>query len=47
MDEVADLLGINRKGIYDQIKAGNFPHVRVGKRILIPKVALERWLESA
>lgn len=47
VDEAAQLLGVNRKGVYDEIKGGNFPHVRIGKRILIPRTALDRWLEEA
>lgn len=45
VDEAAAKLGVDRKGVYDEIKAGRFPHIRVGRRILVPKAAFDRWLE--
>jgi len=36
---------ISRNSIYASIIDKNFPHVRVGKRILIPADALDRLLE--
>ncbi|MFL6448518.1 MAG: helix-turn-helix domain-containing protein [Bryobacteraceae bacterium] len=35
---------ISRAGFYSAIKRGEVPHVRLGKRILIPKQAFLRWL---
>jgi hypothetical protein len=43
IDEVADLLGIGRNSAF--AAAGkDFPAIRVGKRLLVPKVALDRLL---
>jgi excisionase family DNA binding protein len=50
-DEAHALLGgnavINRSSFYAAINRNEVPHLRLGKRILIPRVAFMRWLESA
>jgi len=38
---------IGRGSFYNAINRGEIPSVRLGKRILIPRHAFERWLESA
>jgi len=45
--EVAQLLGINHIKMYKLVKRADFPSVRIGRRIVIPKAAFERWLENA
>jgi excisionase family DNA binding protein len=45
--EAADTLGIGINQAYDAIKSGQIPSLKIGKRIIIPRVALERKLESA
>jgi excisionase family DNA binding protein len=42
--EAAAILGINRNGAYEGIKNGSIPSIRIGKRILVPKAAIERML---
>ena len=42
--EAATLLGIGRNSAYEAIKAGILPSVQIGRRILIPRAALERLL---
>ena len=42
--EAATLLGIGRNSAYEAIKAGILPSVQIGRRILIPRAALERFL---
>ena len=37
--ETAALLGINRHTMYQYIKNGDIPSVRVGSKILVPKTA--------
>ena len=46
VEECADLLGISRAFAYEQVNAGTIPSIRIGRRILIPKVALERLLSG-
>ena len=45
--ETAKLLGIGRGPAYEAIRRGEIPHIRIGKRILIPLAALERMLMDA
>ena len=46
--EVAALLGINLPRAYELTRQPGFPAIRVSsRRIIIPKVAFHRWLESA
>ena len=42
--EAATLLGIGRNSAYEAIKSGILPSVQIGRRILIPRAALERFL---
>ena len=43
--EASQLLGLSRSSVYQGMLTGEIPHVRIGKRKLIPKAALERMLE--
>ena len=45
--EVAKLLGISRNFAYELVKRGELPARRFGKRLLIPRVALEKMLEKS
>ena len=47
IEEVAQLLGIGRNHAYEAAKRGEIPCVKIGKRILVPRAALDRLLESA
>ena len=42
--EAATLLGIGRNSAYEAIKSGILPSVQIGRRILIPRAALEQFL---
>lgn len=45
--ETAQMLGLSRNSVYQGIAIGEIPHIKVGKRILIPRLALERILAEA
>ena len=47
VEEAALALGISRTFAYEAVARGEIPCIRIGRRILIPKVALQRLLESA
>lgn len=47
VEETAKLLGIGRNLCYDRVKTGEIPVIRVGRRLLVPRRALEKWLEEA
>ena len=44
--ETAKILGIGRQLAYDKVKTGEIPALKVGRRLLVPKRALERLLED-
>jgi excisionase family DNA binding protein len=46
IDAATAMLGISRATAYDAVSRGVIPCIRIGRRILIPKVALERLLEG-
>ncbi len=43
--EAARLLRISRNLAYELIRQNALPHVRLGRRILIPRRGLENWIE--
>jgi len=45
--EAAAMLGISRNYGYELVRRGELPVIRFGKRLLIPKVALEKMLEKS
>jgi len=42
VDEARKLLKISRGLIYEAINTRRIPHIRIGRRILIPRAGLER-----
>ena len=47
VDEAAKCLGIGRNSAYEAVQRGEIPVIRIGKRLLVPVVALERMLAEA
>ena len=47
VEQAAEILGISRPTAYLAIRTGEIPHIRIGRRILIPRAALERKLAEA
>ncbi len=45
IEEAARLLGIGRSSAYDAARRGEIPTIRIGRRLLVPKIALERLLQ--
>lgn len=45
--EVAQLLSIGMNTLYDLIHENKIPYVKIGKKFIIPKKALETWLTSS
>ena len=43
--EVAELLGTPQRTIYRWIAEGRLPTIRVGRVVLVPRRALEEWIE--
>jgi excisionase family DNA binding protein len=44
--EAARLAGLDVRSIYTQCTAGTIPHVRIGRRVLIPKKAFLDMLDG-
>lgn len=44
--EAAAVLGIGRTAAYEAVRSGKIPTLRIGKRLLVPRAALERLLEN-
>lgn len=47
VDEVAALLGIGRNSAYAAVQRGEIPALRIGARLLVPRVAFDAWLTDA
>lgn len=45
--EAAGVLRLSRNGAYAAVQAGHLPVIRMGRRILVPRAALERLLCTA
>ena len=46
-DAVAELLGVNRKTIYEAAARGEIPHRRLGRRLIFERGAVLLWLRQA
>ena len=47
VEEAAGLLGISRSFAYEAVNKGLVPSMRIGRRILVPKAALERFVGAS
>ena len=47
VEETAALLRIGRNHAYEAVRTGELPSIKIGKRILVPRIALERMLDPA
>ena len=45
VEEAADLLGVSRAFAYELVSRKELPSVRLGRRLIIPRRALERLLD--
>ena len=46
VDDLCGLLSISRPTAYELVHKRDFPKIQVGRRILVPRAGLEKWLES-
>lgn len=47
VEEAATMLGISRAFAYEAVNRGEIPSIRIGRRILVPRSALENLLGEA
>lgn len=45
--EAGEILGISRGLAYQLAQSGELPTVRLGKRLVVPKAAIDRLLDTA
>jgi excisionase family DNA binding protein len=45
--EAADVLGISRAFAYALVARGDLPSLRLGRRVVVPRRALEQLIEQA
>jgi excisionase family DNA binding protein len=46
VEEAATMLGISRAFAYEAVGRGDIPHIRIGRRILIPRTLLDRLIDA-
>lgn len=46
VEEAADELHLSRPVAYELVKEPDFPSFRIGKRILINRLGLQRWIDD-
>ena len=46
VDEAAKILGIGRQLAYERVRTGEIPAIKIGRRLLVPRRALEKLLEQ-
>lgn len=44
--EVAEMLGICERSVYEALKQRRIPHIRFGRRYVIPRGAFDAWMAS-
>lgn len=44
IDEAAKVLGIGRTAAYDAARRNEIPTIKIGRRLLVPRAALDRLL---
>jgi len=47
VQEAGCILGLGRGAAFRAAKSGQLPTIRIGRRILVPRAALEKLLESS
>lgn len=47
VEEAAALLGISRALAYELVRRGDLPCLRLGRRVVVPRKALEQFVEAA
>jgi excisionase family DNA binding protein len=47
IEEVAKMLGISRAAAYNAAARGDFPSIRIGKRIVVPRGGVEKLIADS
>ena len=46
VEEAAELMGLSVSGAYRFVRRGQIPCIRIGRRLLIPRTALQSYLDE-
>ena len=46
VQEIQEALGVGRNVAYNLVNRADFPALRVGRKIIIPRAAFLRWLDT-
>lgn len=46
VEQLVDLMGVSDFSIYELIQEDDFPSLRIGKRIVVPKEELRKWIAA-
>jgi excisionase family DNA binding protein len=46
VEELAQEIGISRQSAYTALRNNTIPHIRLGKRYILPKAAIAEWLRN-
>lgn len=46
-DKLAKKLKVGRQAVYEGLRNRTIPSIKLGKRFIIPKAAIEEWLKTA
>lgn len=44
IEEVAKMLGVSKGTAYECVKTGELPHIKLGRRIVVPIASFEKFL---
>ncbi len=44
VEQAAKVLGVGRNTAYQAVRAGELPAIRIGKRLVVPRQAIDRLL---
>lgn len=47
VDALARELGLSRQVVYRELRTGRIPAIRLGRRFIIPRAAVQEWLRNA
>lgn len=47
VEHLAREIGVSRQACYAAIRKGIIPHIKIGRRIILPKTAISNWLKNA
>jgi excisionase family DNA binding protein len=47
VDELAALLDVSRQLIYEGLRNKTIPSIKLNKRFIIPRAAIDEWLRNA